>query len=227
MSRRSTTHGHLLASRHLAGAGDLRPGIATGLVSGAPQLGAGAIAGAAIGAAGTAVAVGAAATGVGGAVAAGARMAPAAASWPALCACGHVGGWQCEIGVPGRLRRRRRWCERRNRGPGQRRPDRRAGSRARRCIPRLRCRAAHGRSLPRWLEWRCRRWWRRCGIRSGCRRRGRIRRRYRADAGTARRAKRLHRRQQLTHAATTAAHTLRGGDGGGSGQGPSLRDSDS
>ncbi|HGK4912583.1 TPA: P-type conjugative transfer protein TrbL, partial [Yersinia enterocolitica] len=40
-------------------------------------------------------------------------------------------------------------------------------------------------------------------------------------------AKRLHRHQQLTHAATTAAHTLRGGDGGGSGQGPSLRDSDS
>jgi type IV secretion system protein TrbL len=40
-------------------------------------------------------------------------------------------------------------------------------------------------------------------------------------------AKRLHRRQQLTHAATTAAHTLRGGDGGGSSQGPSLRDSDS
>ncbi|MCY1537467.1 hypothetical protein D9M68_729620 [compost metagenome] len=39
-------------------------------------------------------------------------------------------------------------------------------------------------------------------------------------------AKRLHRRQQLTHAATTAAHALRGGDGGGSGQGPSLRDSD-
>ena len=37
---------------------------------------------------------------------------------------------------------------------------------------------------------------------------------------------RLHRRQQLTHAATTAAHTLRGGDGGGSGQGPSLRGSD-
>jgi type IV secretory pathway TrbF-like protein len=28
----------------------------------------------------------------------------------------------------------------------------------------------------------------------------------------------MHRRQQLTHAATTAAHTLRGGDGGGSGK---------
>jgi type IV secretion system protein TrbL len=39
-------------------------------------------------------------------------------------------------------------------------------------------------------------------------------------------AKRLHRRQQHTHAATTTAHALRGGDGGGSGQGPSLRGSD-
>ncbi|MGB3433699.1 MAG: P-type conjugative transfer protein TrbL, partial [Achromobacter sp.] len=37
-------------------------------------------------------------------------------------------------------------------------------------------------------------------------------------------AKRLHRRQQFTHAATTAAHTLRGGDAGSSSQGPSLRD---
>ena len=40
-------------------------------------------------------------------------------------------------------------------------------------------------------------------------------------------AKRLHRRQQIAHAATTTAHTLRGGDGGGSAQGPSLGDSDS
>ena len=39
-------------------------------------------------------------------------------------------------------------------------------------------------------------------------------------------AKRLHRRQQLAHAATTAAHTLRGGDGGSSSQGPSLRSPD-
>src|SRR3546814_12363685 len=38
---------------------------------------------------------------------------------------------------------------------------------------------------------------------------------------------RLHRRQQLTHAATTTAHALRAGAGAGSGQGPSLRDSDS
>lgn len=69
----------MLASLTLLALGIFGPGIATGLVSGAPQLGAGAMAGAAIGAAGAAVAVGAAATGVGGAVMAGARMAPAAA----------------------------------------------------------------------------------------------------------------------------------------------------
>uniref|UniRef100_UPI0009374579 P-type conjugative transfer protein TrbL n=3 Tax=Pseudomonadota TaxID=1224 RepID=UPI0009374579 len=69
----------MLASLALLALGIYGPGIATGLVSGAPQLGAGAMAGAAVGAAGTAVAIGAAATGVGGAVVAGARMAPAAA----------------------------------------------------------------------------------------------------------------------------------------------------
>ncbi|HFK9669275.1 TPA: P-type conjugative transfer protein TrbL, partial [Pseudomonas aeruginosa] len=40
-------------------------------------------------------------------------------------------------------------------------------------------------------------------------------------------ARRLQRRQQISHATTTVAHTLRGGDGGGSGSGPKLRDSDS
>ena len=59
----------MLASLALLALGIFGPGIATGLVSGAPQLGA----------AGTGVAIGAAATGVGGAVMAGARMAPAAA----------------------------------------------------------------------------------------------------------------------------------------------------
>lgn len=72
----------MLASLALLALGIFGPGIATGLVSGAPQLGAGAMAGAAVGAAGTAVAIGAAATGVGGAVAAGARMAPGAAPRP-------------------------------------------------------------------------------------------------------------------------------------------------
>ncbi|CDM52651.1 conjugal transfer trbl transmembrane protein [Pseudomonas aeruginosa WS394] len=72
----------MLASLALLALGIFGPGIATGLVSGAPQLGAGAMAGAAVGAVGTGVAIGAAVTGVGGAVMAGARMAPAAASWP-------------------------------------------------------------------------------------------------------------------------------------------------
>ena len=53
----------MLASLTLLALGIFGPGIATGLVSGGPQLGAGAMAGAALGAAGAAVAVGAAATG--------------------------------------------------------------------------------------------------------------------------------------------------------------------
>ncbi|CAL5243569.1 hypothetical protein PASLES2_16305 [Pseudomonas aeruginosa] len=56
----------MLASLAMLALGIYGPGIATGLVSGSPQLGAGAMAGVALGAAGTAVAVGAAATGVGG-----------------------------------------------------------------------------------------------------------------------------------------------------------------
>ncbi|HGH6002330.1 TPA: type IV secretion system protein, partial [Kluyvera georgiana] len=54
----------MLASLALLALGIFGPGIATGLVSGAPQLGAGAMAGAAVGAVGTGVAIGAAATGV-------------------------------------------------------------------------------------------------------------------------------------------------------------------
>jgi type IV secretion system protein TrbL len=69
----------MLASLSLLALGIFGPGIATGLVSGGPQLGAGSMAGAAVGAVGAAVAMGVAATGVGGAVAAGARMMPGAA----------------------------------------------------------------------------------------------------------------------------------------------------
>ena len=58
----------MLASLTLLALGIFGPGVATGLVSGAPQLGAGAAAGTALGVAGTAVAAGAVATGVGGAV---------------------------------------------------------------------------------------------------------------------------------------------------------------
>ena len=69
----------MLASLAMLGLGIFGPGIATGLVSGAPQLGAGAAAGTALGVAGLAVAGGAAIASGGAAVAAGARMAPGAA----------------------------------------------------------------------------------------------------------------------------------------------------
>jgi type IV secretion system protein TrbL len=68
----------MLAALTMLGLGIFGPGIATGLVSGAPQLGAGAAAGTAIGATGLAVAGGAAVAGAATAVAAGARMAPGA-----------------------------------------------------------------------------------------------------------------------------------------------------
>lgn len=68
----------MLASLALFGLGIFGPGIATGLVSGAPQLSAGAAAGTLVGGAGLAVASGATVAGAGAAVAAGARMAPGA-----------------------------------------------------------------------------------------------------------------------------------------------------
>ncbi|MHA6912846.1 P-type conjugative transfer protein TrbL [Ralstonia pseudosolanacearum] len=210
----------MLASLALLALGIYGPGIATGLVSGAPQLGAGAMAGAALGAAGTAVAVGAAATGVGSAVAAGARMAPAAASAigsgaraaastasnarAAFQAGSAAAGGGAKGAVAGL-------------GNVAKTGAQAAGQKA----------AASARAF---------------GQRAAAA--------FRADgtgpassgagAGTASPdgassaanqqpawAKRLHRRQQIGHAATTAAHTLRGGDGGGSAQGPSLGNSDS
>jgi len=212
----------MLASLTLLALGIFGPGIATGLVSGAPQLGAGAMAGAAIGAAGTAVAVGAAATGVGGAVAAGARMAPAAAKLAgsgaraatsaassaksafqagSAAAGGGAKGAMAGLGNVAKT--------------GAQSAGRAAASRASAAGQRMAAPFREG-------------WNGDAGASAG------QAATTEAPAGaTATQApeqpawaKRLHRRQQLTHAATTTAHTLRGGDGGGSGQGPSLRGSD-
>ena len=152
----------MLASLALLAMGIFGPGIATGLISGGPQLGAGATAGAALGTAGIAVAVGAAAAGVGAAVAAGARMAPAtklAAGMRSLKGRFAGGGGASSGGSSA--------------APGN--------------APQG---ATDAKAQPAW-------------------------------------ARRLQRRQQISHAATTVAHTLRGGDSGSSGSGPSLRDSDS
>ena len=199
----------MLASLALLALGIFGPGIATGLVSGAPQLGAGAMAGAAVGAVGTGVAISAAATGVGGAVMAGARMAPtaaklagsgaraatsAASSAKSAFQAGSAaagGGAKGAVAGLGNVAK-----------TGAQAAGRRAASGA----------SAAGQKVAD-------------SFRAGWNG---------TDAGAASApkqeqpawAKRMHRRQQITHATTTAAHTLRGGDGGGSGQGPNLRDSE-
>lgn len=203
----------MLASLSMLALGIFGPGIATGLVSGGPQLGAGAMAGAMLGAAGTAIGVGAAAAGVGSAVAAGASMAPGATRLAASGARGakaafDAGSTAAGGGIKGA-------------GAG-------VGNVAKTGAQAARQKVADGaRSM-----------------------KDRVAAAFQpVDAGSASGvgaaqaaneppasapstaqpawAKRLHRRQQLTHAATTAAHTLRGGDGGSSSQGPSLRDSES
>ncbi|AUT98859.1 MULTISPECIES: P-type conjugative transfer protein TrbL [Pseudomonadota] len=205
----------MLASLALLALGIFGPGIATGLVSGAPQLGAGAMAGAAVGAVGTGVAIGAAATGVGGAVMAGARMAPAAAKLAgsgaraatsaassaksafqagSAAAGGGAKGAAAGLGNVAKT--------------GAQAAGRRAASGA----------SAAGQKVADSF---------RSGWNGGAAGSGQAAAGEGADSAPKQEqpawAKRMHRRQQITHAATTAAHTLRGGDGGGSGQGPSLR----
>ncbi|CVC66951.1 P-type conjugative transfer protein TrbL [Serratia marcescens] len=211
----------MLASLALLALGIFGPGIATGLVSGAPQLGAGAMAGAAVGAVGTGVAIGAAVTGVGGAVMAGARMAPAAAKLAgagaraATSAAGSArsafqAGSAAACGLCASL------------GDIAEASRRALGTAAGRSV------TSGASAVGQKVADSFRAGWN--GTEAGSDGAGPGQT---ADgtAGSQKQqqpawAKRMHRRQQATHAATTAAHTLRGGDGGGSGQGPSLRDSD-
>ncbi|MEF9385229.1 P-type conjugative transfer protein TrbL [Ralstonia solanacearum species complex bacterium KE056] len=216
----------MLASLAMLALGIFGPGIASGLVSGAPQLGAGAMAGAAMGAAGTAVAVGAAATGVGSAVVAGARMAPAAAKMAASGArtaastagsarsayqagsAAAGGGLKGAAAGVGNIAKTGAQAVGQKAAAGMRSLKERAASafRSDEAGPASGGAAASGQSTAS-----------------------------EANSGSADPqqqaqpawAKRLHRRQQIGHAATTAAHTLRGGDGGGSSSGPSLHDSNS
>ena len=217
----------MLASLTLLALGIFGPGIATGLVSGAPQLGAGAMAGAAVGAAGTAVVIGAAATGVGGAVAAGARMAPAAAKLAGSgaraatsAASGAKSAFQAGSAAAGGGAKGAMAGLGNVAKTGAQAAGRGAASRASAAGQRMAAPFRAG--------------WNSAAADGGAdAASGRAAGEAASGAATAQTqeqpawAKRLHRRQQLTHAATTTAHALRGGDGGGSGQGPSLRDSDS
>ena len=143
----------MLASLALLALGIFGPGIATGLVSGAPQLGAGAMAGAAVGAVGTGVAIARRRNGRGrrrhgrGTNGPGGRKAGRC-----RCACRDFGGRQCPIGVPGRFRCGRRRCQGRGGWPRQCRQDWRTSRRPQRHLWCFRCWAEGGRLLPRWLE---------------------------------------------------------------------------
>lgn len=216
----------MLASLALLALGIFGPGIATGLVSGAPQLGAGAMAGAAVGAVGTGVAIGAAATGVGGAVMAGARMAPAAAK---LAGSGARAATSAASSAKSAFQAGSAAA-----GGGAKGAVAGLGNVAKTGAQAAGRRAASGASTAgQKVADSFRAGWNGTDAGAGAAGSGQAAAGEGAD-GTASApkqeqpawAKRMHRRQQITHAATTAAHTLRGGDGGGSGQGPSLRDSD-
>ncbi|ANC43258.1 MULTISPECIES: P-type conjugative transfer protein TrbL [Pseudomonadota] len=216
----------MLASLALLALGIFGPGIATGLVSGAPQLGAGAMAGAAVGAVGTGVAIGAAATGVGGAVMAGARMAPAAAK---LAGSGARAATSAASSAKSAFQTGSAAA-----GGGAKGAAAGLGNVAKTGAQAAGRRASSGASAAEQkMADSFRAGWNGTDAGAGAAGSGQAAAGEGADgAASAPKqeqpawAKRMHRRQQITHAATTAAHTLRGGDGGGSGQGPSLRDSD-
>jgi len=180
----------MLASLALFGLGLFGPSIATGLVSGAPQLGAGAAAGTALGAAGLAVAGGAAAVG-------GARLAAATTGTGVRAASSMVRGARAAYsqGVAGATGAA-------GLGAGLAGVAR-AGA------------DAVAQSVRSWA--------------------GRVSGAAATDAageggspapGAPAWAQRLERRQKIERGVTTAAHTLRSGDRGGSGANPSLRQED-
>jgi len=206
----------MLGSLTLLGLGIFGPGIATGLVSGAPQLGAGAAAGTALGVGGLAVAGGAAVATGGAAVAAGSRLAArsavgavrvgssAAAAYRAGAATAEGSGARAfGAGVANVVR------------TGAQAVGEQVAARAKAVKDRFAAAASAGTtggtsnadgtagtSDP-------------AGPASE------------SEGGTTRApdwARRLQRRQNIAHGASSAAHAVRSGDHGGSGASPSLDD---
>lgn len=208
----------MLAALAMLGLGIFGPGIATGLVSGAPQLGAGAAVGTAIGATGLAVAGGAAVAGVGSALAAGARMAPGATK---AAIGGGASAARSASALPSGAKSAYQAGAADSGGGGARAADAGVRNVAKAGATAVGQRVASGAKA---IKDRV------AGFVSEAA----------APAGSAADtvpeastsppttepawAQRMRRRQQATHAATTAAHALRSGDHGGSGSGPSLRD---
>ena len=210
----------MLASLTLLGLGIFGPGIATGLVSGAPQLGAGAAAGTVLGAAGLVVAGGAAIATGGAAVAAGARMAPGAvraaigggataARSASSMAAGAKSAYQAGATASGGGGVRAAGSGLANMAKsGASAVGQRVAAGAKAVKDRVASEFA-GADTP-------------VSVAGGSTAANAMR----ADASPPAPAwaKRLQRNQRLSHGVSTAAHTLRSGDHGGGGASPSLRD---
>ncbi len=211
----------MLAALAMLGLGIFGPGIATGLVSGAPQLGAGAAVGTAIGATGLAVAGGAAVAGAGSAVAAGARMAPGAAK--AAIGSGVVAARSASALASGAKSAYQAGAASSG-GGGPRAAGAGVRNVAKAGATAVGQRVASSANAVK------------DSVAGFVREAAEPTAPATAAADTAFEAstspsttepawaQRMRRRQQATHAATTAAHALRSGDHGGSGSGPSLRD---
>lgn len=204
----------MLASLTMLGLGIFGPGIATGLVSGAPQLGAGAAAGTALGAAGLAVAGGAAVATGSAAVAAGTRLAARGAVGAGRTASGVASAYRAGVTASGATGARAFGAGMAN---VARSGAQAAGARVATGARAVRDRAASAvgagpaSSSP-------------AGEASSAP----------ATGGTASPtsddkapdwAQRLQRRQRVAHGASTAAHVVRSADHGGGGAAPELRDS--
>ena len=203
----------MLASLTMLGLGVFGPGIATGLVSGAPQLGAGAAAGTALGVGGLAVAGGAAVATGGAAVAAGASLAArgamgaarvgssAAATYRAGAATVEGGGARAfGAGVANMMR------------SGAQAAGARVAAGAK--AVRDRVSAAAGAASASGAE----------SVGSGSPAGGPAAASADGSEAAPDWARRLQRRQNMAHGASTAAHTVRSADHGGSGASPSLDD---
>ena len=207
----------MLASIALFGLGIFGPGIATGLVAGAPQLSAGAAAGTVAGGAGLAVAGGAAVAGAGAAVAAGARMAPGAARSVigGAAAAGRSAG-----SFAGGARSAYAAGAAASGGSGLRAAGAGLANVARSGASAVGDRVASGAKA---MRDRVANFVAEAAAPPAAAATAST---DRAAAPTAPPAwaQRLQRHQRLAHGATVAAHTLRSGDSGGSGASPSLRD---
>ena len=191
----------MLGALTLLGLGIFGPGIATGLVSGAPQLGAGAVAGTALGAAGLAAAGGAAVATGGAAVAAGTRLAARGGVGAAQASRGAAAAYRGGVAASGKHGVRAA-------GAGMSNVARHGAQAAAQRIAQG-ARALKDRVVSSGTT---------ADASSAT-----------TDAPTKAPdwAQRLQRRQRVAQGASTAAHVMRAADHGGSGAGPHLHDASS